>query len=317
MDSSPPCTRSPPFASLKVFETIGRLGSIRKAALALNVDHAGVSRHLRELERWAGVPLMDRGRGEHGRLTVAGIGYHQRISAALREIDEAGADLLRSRDDTRLDVWCSHGFASQWLVPRLNRFTSTHGDIDLAVRPTESQPDLASPGCMVDIRFVGDWVSRAAFRGIETLQLFRPPVVLVASPSFLEAMSSVTRPEHLLQFPLLFAQDEAPWRTWLASQGLRNVRDLRGIRLSHAPLTIEAAKRGQGLALVNHFAVVDALNAGDLVEVPIGANPCPRSSIGSYCMHTREELWHSKVVKAFRTWIRNVVRGEDTNHRNR
>jgi len=48
----------PPFASLKAFESVGRAGGVRKAALELGIDHAVVSRHLRALEAWLGQPLF-------------------------------------------------------------------------------------------------------------------------------------------------------------------------------------------------------------------------------------------------------------------
>jgi DNA-binding transcriptional LysR family regulator len=86
----------PSFGSLKAFELIGRLGGIRKAAIALGIDHAAVSRHLRNLEDWAGTPLLDRCRGESTRLTPIGVRYHTRISAALCEIASAGIDLRES-----------------------------------------------------------------------------------------------------------------------------------------------------------------------------------------------------------------------------
>jgi len=121
----------PPFASLKAFEMIGRLGGIRKAAIALGVDHGAVSRHLHTLEEWAGTPLIDRSRGGISRLTPEGARYHIRISSAFGEIRSAGLDLIQNNDVQRLHLWCSPGFATQWLVLVLDRFRDSYPDIDL------------------------------------------------------------------------------------------------------------------------------------------------------------------------------------------
>ena len=50
----------PPFATLRAFEAVGTLRGIRRAAQALKLDHAVVSRHIRSLEEWAGVRLVER-----------------------------------------------------------------------------------------------------------------------------------------------------------------------------------------------------------------------------------------------------------------
>lgn len=72
----------PPMTALRAFEVVGRVGGIRRAAAVLSLDHAAVSRHVRSLEVWAGMPLIER-TGGGGRLTPDGEKFHRRISAAL------------------------------------------------------------------------------------------------------------------------------------------------------------------------------------------------------------------------------------------
>ncbi|MBK6491325.1 MAG: LysR family transcriptional regulator [Sphingomonadales bacterium] len=47
-------------AALRAFEAVGRLGGVRRAAKELSIDHAVVSRHVRSLEAWVGIPLVVR-----------------------------------------------------------------------------------------------------------------------------------------------------------------------------------------------------------------------------------------------------------------
>jgi DNA-binding transcriptional LysR family regulator len=105
-----PRVSTPPFSALRAFEAVGRLGGIRRAALDLRLDHAVVSRHLRALEEWAGVPLINRQRSGQ-LLTEAGAQFHRRVSFALQEIAQASADLLVIRGNQSLRIWCMPGLA--------------------------------------------------------------------------------------------------------------------------------------------------------------------------------------------------------------
>lgn len=54
----------PPLTALRAFEAVGRTGSVRSAGEELSVNHSVVSRHIRNLEQWLGVKLVEtRGRG--------------------------------------------------------------------------------------------------------------------------------------------------------------------------------------------------------------------------------------------------------------
>lgn len=300
----------PPFAALRAYEMIGRLGGIRKAALALGIDHAAVSRHLRSMEEWAGVPLVDRSRGTAGRLTPEGLRYHTRISAAFAEISGAGMDLMQSNDVQRLHLWCSPGFAYQWLLPVLDRFRQVHDDIDLDLRPTDFGPNFARGEATGDIRFVGDWLPRSIGHGIRTMELARPNVVPVASPGFLAAAPNLQQLDDLLLMPLLHEEDDEQWRAWFANQSIPVLGYIRGTRLWQAHLTVDAARRGQGVALANHFLVAEELRRGDLVEIPVSDRRYRRAPIGSYVLAAREDRWRTPMLVQFRTWLKDMMEAD-------
>lgn len=50
--------RKPPLSALRAFESAARLGGIRKASRELMIDHAVVSRHVRDLQAELGVELL-------------------------------------------------------------------------------------------------------------------------------------------------------------------------------------------------------------------------------------------------------------------
>jgi len=297
----------PPFASLRAFEMIGRLGGIRKAALALGIDHAAVSRHLRSLEDWAGTPLIDRSRGGSGRLTPEGSRYHASIASAFTEIRSAGMDLIQKSDIQRLHLWCSPGFATLWLVKSLHDFNALNPQVDIDLRPADFGPNFARGEALGDIRFVGDWLPRSPNLGIQTAELARPVVVPVASPAFLADVPALHQLEDLLNLPLLHEEDDEQWRAWFGNQQVPVHGYIRGSRLWHAHLAVDAARRGQGVALANHFLVAEQIRRGELVEIVVPDRRQRRMPIGSYVLAAREDRWRTPMLARFRNWLKKTM----------
>ncbi len=128
-----------------------------------------MSRHLRSLEDWAGVPLITRLNGR-AVLTDEGCRFHARIAAALGDILDASAELLRRNSSRRLSIWCIPGFASQWLTSRLSEFQHHYPGFELELRPTDRCPDFSRCEADIDIRYIpgdepvlGDQRHRVAF----------------------------------------------------------------------------------------------------------------------------------------------------------
>lgn len=292
----------PPFAALRAFEAVGQLGGIRRAAEGLSVDHAAVSRHVQALEVWAGVRLIDRGRA--GRMTLEGAKFHARISSALDEISQASADLTRRGDDPRLLVWCVPGFAYRWLNARLREFAAANPDIDIEVRPTDHSPDLARHEADADIRYIRDFAPLEV-GDIQAVEIARPKVAAVASPGLAADLMGSGGIAALLSAPLLHEDDDAEWRAWLTAHGVEAPARLAGPRLWHAHLILDAAVRGQGVALTNSMLVGDHLETGQLVEIDLE----PRVDIrfGAYAFRARRDRWRNPGIVRFRRWLERTA----------
>jgi LysR family glycine cleavage system transcriptional activator len=111
----------PPLVALRAFEASARLGSHRRAAEELCVDHTVVSKHIRKLEQDLGTQLMTAGPAGT-QLTAAGAEYYRHISEALGVIATATERLRERNACPTLHVACSPGFAVRWLVPRISHF---------------------------------------------------------------------------------------------------------------------------------------------------------------------------------------------------
>jgi DNA-binding transcriptional LysR family regulator len=296
----------PPLARLRAFEAVGRLSGIRKAAQELCVDHAVICRHLRSLEEWAGVRLVGR---EHGRavLTDEGLRYYERITAALNEISGATAELLGRNGSHRLSIWCIPGFASEWLAGRLGAFQAENPGLDLELHPTDKSPDFSRCEADVDIRYVEGNTRITAVNisgGVRRFEIARPPVMAVVSPSCKGILSSVQTPADLLRAPLLHEESPNQWAAWFTAHGIDIPAPLPGPRLWHAHLTIDAARRGQGVALANPFLLGDDLTTGRLVPLFKEADGGRTVQLGAYAFAARADRWQSAAVTRFRHWLK-------------
>lgn len=294
---------TPPFAALRAFEALGRTGSLRRAARALGIDHAAVSRHVRALETWVGVLLVERLQSG-GRLTEAGERYHRRLSAALQEIDTATVELMSPDTTAPLKIWCVAGFAAHWLAPRLGRFKAENPDYDIEVQPTEARPNFAAGEADADIRYIaGHRTPDRLFTGVKFVELSRPEVIAVASPDFLAAHGPIVDAAQFVVLPLIHKKDDEQWRTWLEAHGVPRVRKLAGPRLWYSSMTLEAARSGQGVALSNASLLRDDLLAGRLMRIDVGAPV----TTGAYFFTTRADRWQSPQVASFRRWLQQAM----------
>jgi DNA-binding transcriptional LysR family regulator len=292
----------PPFAALCAFEAIGAYGGIRRAAVALARDHAAVSRRLRELEAWAGVPLVERG---GGRLTPQGMRFHARTSRLLKELANAGFELTHRGDDGRLRLWCVPGIAVQWLAPRLGAFANAYPDIDLELQPTDATPNFTTHEADAVLRYViAESMHKIADPDLISVQIAQPTVMAVASPKFISKLRRpIKTPEDLLSAPLLHEASFGQWRRWFSAHGIDVGDRLSGPRLWHAHLTVAAAKRGQGVALSNVFLISEELRSGALVEIATGASV----HLGSYIFSARRDRWRDRSIHSFRRWLEQSV----------
>jgi DNA-binding transcriptional LysR family regulator len=289
----------PPFAALRAFEAVGRLGGVRTAAQALCLDHAVISRHIRSLETWIGCKLVER-RGGAQRLTDDGERYLERLSGAIGEIANATREVMHRDSDQRLTVWCAPGLASLWLTDRLLEFQQANPHLELELRPTDAGPDFGRYEADVDIRYrTAD--AAALSDGLKTVEIARPPVIPVASRCCIASLASLQGPADLLRAPLLHEQSFGQWQWWFALHGIDASGRLSGPRLWHDHLTVEAARRGRGVALANPFILGDDLASGRLVSVL--RRPEPPAALGAYVLTARQDCWQRPAIVRFRMWL--------------
>jgi len=288
--------RLPSLIPLRAFEAVGRTGSMRAAAAELSVSHSVISHHLHTLQEQLGVKLV-KARGRGIELTPEGEMYQGEIARSFEIIAKATADLSRTTGRT-LKIWCRPGLADRRLMPRLPELEARLPDLEIVLCPTLARPTLAKGEADVEVAYL-DHVAPDPLMAAELL--VRPRIFPIASPSFLERFPEAHTIEGFARLPLLHEDTTRHWERWLQAANIVVAGPLRGTRLWHAHLTIEAARLGHGIALSNDILVSDELAAGHLAE-PVSSDV----RLGGYYILTESSRWLDSAIIAVREWLHDI-----------
>lgn len=292
--------RLPPLQTLRAFEAAARLLSMTLAAGELHLTHGAISRHIRTLEEDLGQPLFRR-MTRRIELTPAGVEFHAVVARVLGELHgealrQRGEDLAR-----RLSISTSVSFASKWLEPRLQRLKMRHPEFDVHLDVTDLNVDLRSERVDAAIRY-GD--GRYANVAIE--RLMHETVTPVCSARYQTRVGRLESPADLLHCTLLHEDRMlANWDRWLTLAKVGKVRRKGGPAYSHGSMAIEAAIRGEGVALGRSTLVADDIAQGRLVA-PF-AHLWLKAERGYDLIYRIGEQDNPKIV-ALREWLLAEIR---------
>lgn len=292
--------RLPPLQTLRAFEATGRLLSMTLAAQELHVTHGAVSRHIKTLEQYLGVALFQR-LTRRIVLTDAGARFLLAVTRVLAELTRE-SERLRSHDSgTRLKINASFSFANKWLAPRLHRLKALHPELDVHLDVTDKYVDLNEGEADVAIRY-----GSGRYPHVLAERLLEETVTPVCSPDYLAKMGGLPTVAGLARCTLLHEDGMlANWEQWFALAGVGSVRSDRGSAYNHGSLAIEAAMRGEGMALGRSVIVADDIAAGRLVmPFPQIRLEAERGHDLVYRIGSRDD----PKVSAVRDWLANEIR---------
>ncbi|RQW46120.1 LysR family transcriptional regulator [Novosphingobium sp. LASN5T] len=298
-----PDRHPPPFAALRAFDVVGRHGGIRRAAEAMGVSHAIVSRHISTLEERLGVQLFNR---QMGILTEAGLAFHGRISAAMAEI-VAASDAVTGRSSRPLLIWSSAGFSAQWLARQLPKFGQGQNRRVIDLCASDHEPDFASGEADGDIRYQHDWSPPPSIE-VRSEEIARPPMFPVAAPNFLNQCRFLGE---ITKLPLIQERSDREWQAWLKGQR-QEMGDVPApiARYGQAHLCLAAARAGQGVALANSILAAEDLADGRLVRLESSGEPFKDVPFGAYAFRSLRSRWQDPLLSRFRNWLRISLKRE-------
>jgi DNA-binding transcriptional LysR family regulator len=285
----------PPLNALRAFEAAARHLSFTRAAKELHVTQTAISHQVKVLEEHLGARLFRR-LPRRIVLTRQGSAWAERLGDVFERLYDANRK-LRAPAPERPVVAVSviPSFAARWLVPRLGRFLEAHPDLDVRISATEHLVDFAVEAIDVGVRFgSGD------YPGLVVQKLADDALVVVCAPS-LAAKKKIGALDDLRRHTLLRDDEPDAWPKWIAAHGVRGVDGTRGPMLDDSSMLVEAAVRGQGVALARWSLAVDDLAAGRLVRPfpEIALMPTGRA----YWLAIPRDRMQRAGVAAFREWI--------------
>lgn len=251
---------------VSAFVRVVQDGSFTAAARALGLPKSSVSRSVAQLEQDLGVRLLHRTtRKIH--LTDAGMTFHNRVSRALADIDEATsatADLQRElRGPIRISAPLDLGV---WAIASIvARFVRRHPGIQIEVRLSSRVVDLVAEGF--------DLAVRAARVRDETLIARRAASLalrLYASPRYVARRGAPAKVVDLESHDGIALRTDGgilPWHLTSGDGAEVTIEPKTGVSADDIAFLKKAALAGAGIALLPEYIVSREEMAGKLVRV--------------------------------------------------
>lgn len=286
--------RIPNFSALRSFEAAARHGGFTAAAAELNVSQSAVSQQVRLLEQELGTRLFLRN-GPRVVLTPAGMALREGLSAGFAQIGRA-VERARERARSVVTVSLLPTFAVRWLIPRLERFSAAHEDIDIRLS-TSVAPRLPD-GNDLDAAIRQESPAGGPY---SVDFLIEDEMFPVCRPGFLgregESVSAALHKATLLHVDAPQRRDD--WATWLAGAGMSGIDSRAGVRFENSTQAIQAALSGIGVAIGHKPFVMDDIRAGQL-EAPFDHVTAGGADFTLVCS---EAGLARPAVQAFRRWM--------------
>jgi len=268
-------------------------GSYTAAAARLGVSKAAMSQRIAELERTAGVTLVQR-TTRSVRLTEAGQRLVDQTRAAFEQISQSFAQVRDLADVPQglVRVTAPVALARQQIVPLLPAFLRQHPQVRIELNLSDRLSSLATEGFDLAIRHTAHPPDTHV-----AVQLCDTRSVLVASKAYLRRAGTPQEPADLAMHNCLHyprPQERPAWTfepPGRASTHERVTVQVSGsLAANNSEALRDAALAGLGIALLPDFSAQAALQAGKLVEVlpgwvPVGSFADRLYAIRPYAAH--------------------------------
>lgn len=253
------------FVEMLTFAAVVDSGSFVRAADALSLSKAAVSRHVSDLESRLGVRLLHR---TTRKLSLTGEGevFHARCKELLSGLDEAEAEVsVRTGEATgHLKVNVPVSFGLMHLARLWADFLALHPKVTLDVTLTDRVVDLVEEGWDLAVR-----IASLPSSSLVSRRLTSTRTVLCATPAYLQAHGVPAHPADLAGHAIIAYSLQATGDTWEFNgpQGRVTVKVTPRMHTNSGDTCRAVALRHHGIILQPAFLVGQDLLSGALVEV--------------------------------------------------
>lgn len=294
-----PLRRLPPLHALRAFEACARLLSFKDAADELSVTPGAISQQIKALEADLDVTLFNR-LPRTVTLTEAGHLLYPRVADSFRYLREA-VDLVRPSKRKTFRISTMASIIVIWLMPRMQRFSDLHPDIETSIDANVSLNPQHEDGPDVEIHYGHPPPDTHYAR-----KLFDEFLMPLASPQLLRNLDirkpqDITRARLLSEGGLTLLQGRSEWEMWFAKAGLPMLETAHFLRFNGwaGDFVVHAAIEGNGIALGRAFLAHRALSEGRLV-CPFGPTLETGTAYYVTCRKGREKEQH---IRSFMDWL--------------
>ena len=247
------------------FVAVIEAGSFVRAADAMGMSKAAVSRHVGELEQRLGVRLLQRTTRRLS-LTDEGRTFFARAKDLLSALDEADSELTsRSAEPSGLiRVNAPLTFGVLHLAPLWGPFAAANPKVALDITLSDRVVDLVDEGYDLAIRITTMPSSMLVSRKLASTRM-----VLCASPRYLKRHGKPKHPHELARHSVIsytYWSTGDEWR-FTGPKGPVNVRTKSRIHTNNGDTCRRAALAHQGVILQPDFLIGEDLRNGDLIEL--------------------------------------------------
>ena len=247
--------------SFYTFHVAASSRSYSEAANKLHITHGAVSKQIKVLETYLGVPLFfKQGRNVH--LTREGLELLQ-VTQQTFDMLTCGVKRVRQLNQHYLEVSCEPTLTMRWLMPRLSTFNEQSG-IDVRLSTAGGPIALGATGLSMAIRR-DDFIIPEYYLQQPLVEEWVGPVM---SPDYWQVIS-----KDLSRMKLLHSQTRPQaWESWLETIAEQPSHKMEQQTFAHFYFCFQAAVDGLGAALGSYPLVIDDLRRGNLVA-PFGFVP--------------------------------------------
>ncbi len=280
------------FLTLRYFNEVARLGSIRKAADRLHVAPSAVSRQIAQLELELDAVLFERSK-VGVQLTSAGEVLARHSHRIFRDLARArsGIDDLRGLRRGEVSLWVIEGFVAGLLPDLLANFHHRYPGVSFKVNTGST--DRIIEALLEDEADIAITFNAAPRSEVEVIAEYVEPISCLVAPTHEYARRNQLTLKEICKYPLALPEH---------SFGLRQVFERAIARQRLNPnilvttnsleLTKTMAITGQVIAFMPALTVISELNTGGLLAIPI-SDPDFAAARSSICVHRDRPLSHA------------------------
>nr|WP_246600669.1 LysR family transcriptional regulator [Candidimonas humi] len=252
------------------FSILAASGSLSAAARELGLTPAAVSKRLAQMEKRAGVPLVNR-TTRRMMLTPEGEVYIEHARRILDEIDALGELLggAQKHPTGLLRVNATLGFGRSHIAPCISRFVALYPQVSVQLQLSVTPPPLTDDTFDVCIRFGAPPDARVVARRLAPNRR-----LLCASPSYLGRHGTPATPHDLAAHNCIgIRQGDEAYGIWRLSSGRGASRRTETIRINgnlttnDGEIAVKWALDGHGILMRAEWDIQEHLADGRLVVV--------------------------------------------------